>query len=159
MSFLSYSCVNFIATLGPFAVGTVLAWTSPVLPLLEGKNSRIPITTEEGSWVGSLIAIGAIVGSIPAGKCADIYGRKPTIAALAVPFIISWIMIYFATSVWELYVARLIAGAVIGGVTATIPMYIGEIAESSIRGMIILVLYNIIYLILTEVRNEGGIWG
>ncbi|VVC44860.1 Hypothetical protein CINCED_3A012419 [Cinara cedri] len=121
-------------TIGPFAVGTVLAWTSPVLPMLEGPGSKIPITSDEGSWVGSLIAIGAIIGSIPAGKGADIYGRKPTIAALAVPFIISWAMIYFATSVWELYVARLIAGAVIGGVTATVPMYIGEIAESSIRG-------------------------
>ncbi|XP_015379736.1 PREDICTED: facilitated trehalose transporter Tret1-2 homolog isoform X1 [Diuraphis noxia] len=121
-------------TIGPFAVGTVLAWTSPVLPMLQSENSRIPITADEGSWVGSLIAIGAIIGSIPAGKGADIFGRKPTIAALAVPFIISWAMIYFATSVWELYVARLIAGAVIGGVTATVPMYIGEIAESSIRG-------------------------
>lgn len=102
--------------------------------MLEAKNSKIPITSDEGSWVGSLIAIGAIIGSIPAGKSADMFGRKPTIAALAVPFIISWGMIYFATSVWELYVARLIAGAVIGGVTATVPMYIGEIAESSIRG-------------------------
>lgn len=103
--------------------------------MLEAKNSRIPITSDEGSWVGSLIAIGAIIGSIPAGKSADMFGRKPTIAALAVPFIISWGMIYFATTVWELYVARLIAGAVIGGVTATVPMYIGEIAESSIRGI------------------------
>lgn len=127
-----FSC--FSATIGPFAVGTVLAWTSPVLPMLENPNSKIPITQDQGSWVGSLIAIGAIIGSIPAGKSADIFGRKPTIAALAVPFILSWGMIYFATSVWELYVARLIAGAVIGGVTATVPMYIGEIAESSIRG-------------------------
>lgn len=103
--------------------------------MLEKPDSKILITPDEGSWVGSLIAIGAIVGSIPAGKGADIFGRKPTIAALAVPFIISWAMIYFATSVWELYVARLIAGAVIGGVTATVPMYIGEIAESSIRGI------------------------
>ncbi|XP_050535056.1 uncharacterized protein LOC126902078 [Daktulosphaira vitifoliae] len=122
-------------TIGPFAVGTVLAWTSPVLPILESENSpKFTITTEEGSWVGSLIAIGAIIGSIPAGKSADIFGRRPTIAALAIPFIISWTMIYFATTVMELYIARLIAGAVIGGVTATVPMYIGEIAESSIRG-------------------------
>lgn len=51
-------------------------------------------------------------------------------------------MIYFATTVWELYVARLIAGAVIGGVTATVPMYIGEIAESSIRGLSLIVSCN-----------------
>lgn len=133
-TFSSSPLVLVAATIGPFAVGTVLAWTSPVLPMLQAPGSRIPITSDEGSWVGSLIAIGAIIGSIPAGKGADIFGRKPTIAALAVPFIISWAMIYFASSVWELYVARLIAGAVIGGVTATVPMYIGEIAESSIRG-------------------------
>lgn len=123
------------ATVGPFAVGTVLAWMSPALPMLLSENSKIRMTADQGSWVGSLIAIGAIFGSIPAGRCADIFGRKPIIACLAVPFVISWTMIYFATSVWELYAARLIAGSVLGGITATVPMYIGEIAHSSIRGI------------------------
>ncbi|XP_025205117.1 facilitated trehalose transporter Tret1-2 homolog [Melanaphis sacchari] len=122
------------ATLGPFAVGTVLAWMSPAMPMLLSESSKIKVTPDQGSWVGSLIAIGAIFGSIPAGKCADLFGRKPVIACLTIPFITSWTIIYFATDVWQLYVARLIAGFCLGGITATVPMYIGEIAERSIRG-------------------------
>ncbi|CAH1708400.1 unnamed protein product [Aphis gossypii] len=122
------------ATVGPFAVGTVLAWMSPAMPMLLSPTSKIKVTPNQGSWVGSLIAIGAIFGSIPAGKCADIFGRKPVILCLTIPFITSWTIIYFATDVWMLYVARLIAGSCLGGITATVPMYIGEIAESSIRG-------------------------
>ncbi|XP_022172838.1 facilitated trehalose transporter Tret1-like [Myzus persicae] len=122
------------ATIGPFAVGTVLAWMSPALPMLLSADSKIKMTADQGSWVGSLIAIGAIFGSIPAGRTADLIGRKPVIAFLSLPFIISWSMIYFATEVWHLYVARLIAGTCLGGITATVPMYIGEIAEKSIRG-------------------------
>jgi SP family facilitated glucose transporter-like MFS transporter 8 len=107
---------------------------SPALPMLLSESSKIKVTPDQGSWVGSLIAIGAIFGSIPAGKCADIFGRKPVIACLTIPFITSWSIIYFATDVWQLYVARLIAGSCLGGITATVPMYIGEIAETSIRG-------------------------
>ncbi|XP_001946479.3 facilitated trehalose transporter Tret1-2 homolog [Acyrthosiphon pisum] len=122
------------ATVGPFAVGTVLAWTSPALPMLLSADSTIKITPDQGSWVGSLIAIGAIFGSIPAGKTADLIGRKPVIAFLPLPFITSWLLIYFAKDVWYLYVARLVAGTCLGAITATVPMYIGEIAEKSIRG-------------------------
>lgn len=131
-----------LATIGPFAVGTVLAWTSPVLPVLEAQQNATnladnvgpTITAEEGSWVGSIIAIGAVFGSLPASWGADFIGRKPAIALLAIPFLLSWVMIIVAKSVFMLYVARFIAGAVIGAVTATIPMYIGEIAETSVRG-------------------------
>lgn len=92
------------------------------------------ISQAEGSWVGSIIALGAIVGSLPASYGADIIGRKYAIAILAIPFILSWVMTIVAKSVEVLYIARFIAGGVIGAVTATIPMYIGEIAETSVRG-------------------------
>lgn len=88
----------------------------------------------EGSWVGSIVAIGAVFGSLPASWGADFIGRKPAIALLAIPFILSWVMIIVADSVWMLLASRFIAGGVIGAVTATVPMYIGEIAETSIRG-------------------------
>jgi len=115
-------------------VGTVLAWMSPAMPMLLSADSKIKMTADQGSWVGSLIAIGAIFGSIPAGRTADLIGRKPVIAFLPLPFITSWLLIYFAKDVWHLYVARLIAGTCLGGITATVPMYIGEISEKSIRG-------------------------
>lgn len=115
-------------------VGTALAWTSPVLPKLIKEDSFLPITSEEGSWIGSLCAIGAVIGALPSGAISDKYGRKKVLLLLAVPFLISWLMIIFATSVWILYVARVIVGIGVGAACVLVPTYISEIAEISARG-------------------------
>jgi len=101
---------------------------------LQSPNSTLPVTPEEGSWIGSLVAVGAIAGALPAGYFADRFGRKPVVLALSVPFLLSWIMITVANAVGILYVARLIAGFATGAFTVVAPMFIGEIAESSVRG-------------------------
>lgn len=101
-------------------------------------NSTTPypkVSDAEGSWLSSIIAIGAVFGSLPGSWGADYVGRKTAIAALAIPFLISWVITIVAKSVELIYVARFIAGGVIGAVTATVPMYIGEIAETSVRGL------------------------
>ncbi|XP_067006760.2 facilitated trehalose transporter Tret1 isoform X2 [Anabrus simplex] len=122
------------ATLGAMAAGTVLAWTSPTLPELQAPNSSLPLSVEEGSWVGSLVAVGALAGAFPAGYCAETFGRKLTITALSAPFLLSWILIITAQNVAMLYIARLVAGIATGAISVTAPMYIGEIAEASVRG-------------------------
>lgn len=101
---------------------------------LQSPNSTLPVTPEEGSWIGSLVAVGAIAGALPAGYFADRFGRKPILLALSAPFLLSWIMITVAKAVGILYVARLIAGFATGAFTVVAPMFIGEIAESSVRG-------------------------
>lgn len=53
---------------------------------------------------------------------------------LSVPFALSWLIIIFARNVTALYIARIFAGCAIGGICVTAPLYIGEIAENSIRG-------------------------
>ena len=138
MTLLSYPIVInhhlYAVMLGAMAVGTILAWTSPTLPELQSTNSTLPITSEDGSWIGSLVAVGAIVGAVPAGYFANRFGRKPIMLALSAPFLLSWILITVANAVGILYAARLIGGFATGAVSVVAPMFIGEIAESSIRG-------------------------
>ncbi|XP_065350463.1 facilitated trehalose transporter Tret1-like [Cloeon dipterum] len=123
-----------IATLGSFAAGTVMAWTSPTLPLLTGPSSPLPITPDEGSWVGCLMAVGALCGALPAGIVADTIGRRRAMQCVALPMLISWVLIILASSVGWLYAARIIAGLGVGAVSVVAPIYVGEIAASSIRG-------------------------
>ncbi|CAB3365739.1 Hypothetical predicted protein [Cloeon dipterum] len=123
-----------IATLGSFAAGTVMAWTSPTLPLLTGPSSPLPITPDEGSWVGCLMAVGALCGALPAGIVADTIGRRRAMQCVALPMLISWLLIIVASSVGWLYAARIIAGLGVGAVSVVAPIYVGEIAASSIRG-------------------------
>ncbi|KAL0125276.1 hypothetical protein PUN28_004422 [Cardiocondyla obscurior] len=122
------------ACLMAVGVGTALAWTSPVLPQLYEKNSWLVITEEQGSWVSSLLALGAIAGAVPSGPMADKLGRKKTLLLLAAPFLLSWVIIILASQLWLIYVARFIVGAGVGAACVVVPTYISEIAETSTRG-------------------------
>ncbi|XP_034172253.1 facilitated trehalose transporter Tret1 [Osmia lignaria lignaria] len=115
-------------------VGTAMAWTSPVLPKLYLPDSFMVLTEEQGSWVGSLCALGAICGAFPAGKLADKYGRKKFLLMLSAPFLISWGTIIFAASVWLLYIARFVGGIGVGATCVLGPTYISEISEVLTRG-------------------------
>lgn len=59
------------------STGTILGWTSPVLPKLSSTLDDNPlgviITEEESTWIASLVAIGAMVGSFIAGYLAERY--------------------------------------------------------------------------------------
>ncbi|XP_011312356.1 facilitated trehalose transporter Tret1-like [Fopius arisanus] len=114
-------------------VGTALAWTSPILPKLN-QNSFLPVSEDEGSWVSSLLALGAIAGALPAGALANILGRKKALLCLSGPFLVSWLMIVLARSVWLLCVARFIVGIGVGAACVQVPSYIAEIATPSTRG-------------------------
>lgn len=118
------------------SAGTNFSWSSPCLAELENFNSTTSfhINPEEASWVGSLLAIGALISAIPAGFCADKFGRKNSILFLTVPFISSWIFIVQASDVWMLYVGRLLGGMGTGAICVLAPMYISEITEESLRG-------------------------
>lgn len=136
-----------IANLSAFVIGSALAWTSPALPYLTSENSTLTITEDQGSWVGSLLAVGAFTGALPAGFIADMFGRKLVCAALAVPFLLSWLLITYASSVVMLYIARFIVGFATGASSAIAPMYTGEIAESSVRGNICKVINRFLFLV------------
>lgn len=114
--------------------GTALAWTSPVLPQLYKETSWLVITKEQGSWVSSLLALGAIAGAVSCGQMADKLGRKKTLLLLALPFLLSWVIIILASKLWLIYVARFIIGAAVGAACVVVPIYISEIAETSTRG-------------------------
>ncbi|KZC10962.1 Facilitated trehalose transporter Tret1-2 like protein, partial [Dufourea novaeangliae] len=126
--------ISFTACFLVVGVGTALAWTSPVLPQLYLPDSFMVVTKDQGSWISSLLALGAIAGALPSGGMADKLGRKKSLLLLAVPFLLSWGMILIASQVWLLYIARFIAGIGVGAGCVLGPTYINEISEVSTRG-------------------------
>nr|CAD7258261.1 unnamed protein product [Timema shepardi] len=110
-------------TIGAFALGNVLAWTSPTADeLSQTTNNNLTstlMTQSEWSWVGSLMNIGAALVVLPVGYLIDKIGRKFTMLGLTVPLY---------------YVGRIITGMMGGAFSLTAPVYVSEIAESDIRG-------------------------
>ncbi|KAJ8945499.1 hypothetical protein NQ318_017942, partial [Aromia moschata] len=119
--------------------GTSFSWSSPVLPkLLNGTGTPFGrnISTEEGTWISSLVPLGCAVGPFIFGYMADKVGRKPTLLFLGVPFLAAHIMLAFARIVEVYYVARFIIGLAAGGTFTIMPNYAGEMADKSVRGVL-----------------------
>ncbi|XP_021923674.1 facilitated trehalose transporter Tret1-like isoform X2 [Zootermopsis nevadensis] len=117
-------------TLGAFALGNVLAWTSPTQGELEGT-----LGTSDWSWVGALMALGAAVAVIPIGYLIDRIGRKYTMLGLVLPFTAGWALIAWAEDSAPMYmVGRFITGMMGGAFSLTAPVYTSEISEKEIRG-------------------------
>ncbi|PSN57528.1 hypothetical protein C0J52_01615, partial [Blattella germanica] len=117
--------------------GCGTGWLSPTLPLLQTPNNITgiySITEDESSWLSSLPFLGAIAASPIFSFICQYYGRKTAGYLSAVPAIVSWAIIAAADSMVLLYAARFLIGVTYGGIVVFKPMYIGEIAEDSIRG-------------------------
>jgi SP family facilitated glucose transporter-like MFS transporter 8 len=81
----------FAVTLGAFALGNVLAWTSPT----EGELlNKLGVTN--WAWVGAIMALGAAVAVIPIGYLIGKIGRKYTMLGLVLPFAGGWAFIAWA---------------------------------------------------------------
>ncbi|XP_017044285.1 facilitated trehalose transporter Tret1-2 homolog isoform X2 [Drosophila ficusphila] len=98
------------------------------------SSSEVLLTDTQKTWVGSLLAVGALFGALPSGYIADTIGRRYTAMVMDVPFILAWLSISFGQTVGWLYVGRFLIGISTGSFCVVAPMYISEIAETSIRG-------------------------
>lgn len=77
--------------MGAFALGNVLAWTSPT------EVELVPhLGVTSWAWVGAIMALGAAAAVIPIGYLIDKVGRKYTMLGLALPFAGGWAFIAWA---------------------------------------------------------------
>jgi facilitated trehalose transporter len=109
-------------------------YTSPALASMTSPNSTIPVNDQEASWIGSLMPLNALLGGIVGGTIIERYGRKKTIMATGPPYILSWLLITFATNLSMVYAGRSIQGFCVGLTTLALPIYLGETIQPHVRG-------------------------
>ncbi|KAL1117431.1 hypothetical protein AAG570_004757, partial [Ranatra chinensis] len=121
------------AALCNFSGSAAFVWIAPLLVRLQGPDSEIPLTADQGSWVVSIIEVGDLILPIPLGFLVDRLGRKPVLLASGPLFILSWVLILCTRSVEVLYVVRIIQGMGIAVAYTVLPLYLAEIAGTEIR--------------------------
>ncbi|XP_041985361.1 facilitated trehalose transporter Tret1-like [Aricia agestis] len=137
-----------IVNIGAFAAGVCVAWSSSALPLLtrhepvaqahsvdgffNATEPELRLTQSEASWVASLLCLGALWGAVPAGLISEYFGRKKTLLYLALPLVVSWILVASSPNVYGLYVGRFVGGVAVGAFSVGIPPYVEDIAEKQI---------------------------
>lgn len=100
-------------------------------------QSDFGIGDSVGEQIVSALLWGAVAGTFASGHFARKYGRRPTLIASAIIFVLGSIACGLATSAWMLIGARFILGTAVGAASFTAPLYLSEVAPQKIRGSLI----------------------
>jgi len=89
----------------------------------------------EGAVVAGLL-LGALVGAGVSGRLADAWGRRRLLLVAAVIFTVGAIGAAAAPSAGVLIASRVVLGLAVGSAALIVPLYLSEIAPTSIRGAV-----------------------
>jgi SP family arabinose:H+ symporter-like MFS transporter len=115
-------------------------------------------------WAFSSLLFGCILGSVIAGRLADLFGRKRILMAVAVLFALTTAATGLAPNFLLFIIGRLLGGLAVGGASIISPLYVAEVSPATLRGRMcafyqlsitvgILVSYCINYLL-----RDAGDW-
>lgn len=108
-------------------------------------DAKVKISSDQVSWVVSLMDFGNILSPVPSGYMADCIGRKNTLLLTAFLYLATWLLTIFGTSFWFLAIARIGAGIGKGVAFTVVPMYLGEIAGVKVRGAVSTIFTGLLY--------------
>ncbi|CAI9102352.1 OLC1v1000608C2 [Oldenlandia corymbosa var. corymbosa] len=120
-----------VAVCGSFIFGSSIGYSAPAqYHIME----ELGLTLSQYSIFGSTITIGAMVGALTCGKIADTIGRKGGMSLSSIFCTFGWIAIILAKNPEMLYLGRLLIGYGIGNLSYIVPVFVGEITPSKLRG-------------------------
>jgi MFS family permease len=84
--------------------------------------------------VATASTVGAIAGTVVAGRLADVFGRRTTLLVTSCFSLIGSVVSAYSSSFPFILIGRLISGLGIGHYSTIVPIYIAECAEPKKRG-------------------------
>jgi sugar porter (SP) family MFS transporter len=159
-----------VATMGALAFGYdtgIIAGALPfmTLPVDQGGLGLNAFT--EGLVTASLI-VGAAFGSLASGYISDRFGRRVTLRLLSVLFIAGALGTAVAPGIDFMIAARFLLGIAVGGGSATVPVFIAEIAGPSRRARLVSrnelmivsgqLLAYVLSAVMAALLHTPGIW-
>ncbi|MEO6953888.1 MAG: sugar porter family MFS transporter [Polyangia bacterium] len=145
------------------AGGKVLAWSLAVAlagflfgfdtSVISGAEASIKalwhLSSYEHGFTISVALIGTVFGALFGGIPADRYGRRNTLVAIAVLYLVSAVGAALAPTWIPFLVARFVGGLGVGASSVAAPLYISEIAAAKSRGRLVgLFQFNIVFGII-----------
>nr|XP_018913232.1 PREDICTED: facilitated trehalose transporter Tret1-like isoform X2 [Bemisia tabaci] len=117
-------------------IGLDTAMTTMVIGALHLNSAEaLSMNDEQASWFGSLPFICHPLASLLlSGYFQDKFGRRTTMILVTIPTFIAWVSLYFAQSMYVLYLVSAVTGMCTGLTEAPLHSYIGEIGEPHLRG-------------------------
>ncbi|KAG8186822.1 hypothetical protein JTE90_020500 [Oedothorax gibbosus] len=118
------------------AAGMVCGYSASATANMKRSSSPVRPDAGEIAWIGSIMALGAVLGGLLAGYLCNRFGRKGTLILTSVPFLGGWMFITYADAVFLIYLGRFFTGMCVGVTCVTIPPYLVEISTPEVRGLL-----------------------
>eukprot|EP01117_Protostelium_nocturnum_P014667 TRINITY_DN5602_c0_g1_i1.p1 TRINITY_DN5602_c0_g1~~TRINITY_DN5602_c0_g1_i1.p1 ORF type:complete len:475 (+),score=128.14 TRINITY_DN5602_c0_g1_i1:151-1575(+) len=124
--------INQVFVMEPFETAFGLS-SRNAAGVLENTAEKADIS----GWITFTFLIGAAAGACFVAYPSNAIGRKMTIMLGGGFFLIGVAMETIAGNIATLYLGRIVAGVGVGVMSATVPLYISETSETSVRGRLI----------------------
>ena len=109
-------------------------------PFRQAIIEELEISEDLQSWLIGSVSLGGLVGSLLAGKLADIIGRKSSTVIYFSISTVGWLMVALAYNYEMVFCGRIIHGLGEGMALVISVIYVGEIIEENYRGAAIVSL-------------------
>jgi sugar porter (SP) family MFS transporter len=127
---------TLVAALGSFLFGFD---TAVISGTTEALRQVFQLTSSQLGFTVASALVGTILGSLLAGKLAELLGRKRTLTMLGIAYFVSSLGCGLAWNWASLLTFRFLGGIAIGVASVVSPMYIAEIAPPASRGRLVAV--------------------
>ncbi|GAB0090683.1 hypothetical protein DMENIID0001_054340 [Sergentomyia squamirostris] len=127
---VNFSFLNYCFTIG-WLSNAITVYTSEHSPLSTG-----PLTTSQISLMSSVVFLTAIPGSLLFGRLSDWIGRKWSLYLGNIIYTMGFLLLALATNYEMIVVARALNGLGMGCAFVVTQIYVSEIAEKEIRGIL-----------------------
>lgn len=126
--------LTFAACVGGLLFGYDTGVISSTLVSIGTDLSNRTLTSTDKGLITASTSFFALIASPIAGLLADKIGRKKIIIYSDALFTVGALWQAFSSSIWAMIVGRSIVGLAIGAASMIVPLYIAELAPSSLRG-------------------------
>jgi len=121
------------ASFGAFCFGYHMAVMNGPLDVISEQMQFNSKSLLKGFVVSSLL-LGALLGSLSAGKYADLYGRKIALLYNSILLIVGAAGASLAVFPWMLILSRFICGFGVGMCSVLVPVFISEVSPDHYKG-------------------------
>lgn len=126
--------ISLIAAIGGLLFGYDTGSISTAILLIK---KELLLTPAQQELAIAMVPLGGILGAFFGGLLSDRNGRKKTILAASIIFIVGILFFSFSDSIYEIIICRFVVGIAVGIYLALVPLYIAELAPSHMRGALV----------------------
>lgn len=135
---------TLVVNLSALSSGLALGFSAVAIPhLREHSNSTVtpildyyqPFTIgqQAGTWIASILGLGAVFGGLVSGTLGSKYGRRRTIQFLALVDLLGWVLIGTAQNLIMMLLGRFLSGFAMAGYIPSIQVFVAEMAQPQHR--------------------------